>query len=82
MAEFSCDNGDSYLKTVMVPTACENVPCEEITVSTSWNKDYFWTQEDRKFIQTTVTTDEPILWGKLLSLKELVVFESGGVRIF
>ncbi|XP_072015686.1 major yolk protein-like [Amphiura filiformis] len=64
MAQFSCNNGETYFKTVMVPTTCECVPCEEMAVSMDWNRDYFWTQDDRKY--TPVTPDaelESLLWG-------------------
>jgi len=50
MAEFTCDTGATYLKMVMVPTACECVPCEEISTQPTWNKDYFWTKTERKFV--------------------------------
>jgi hypothetical protein len=50
MAEFACDTGASYLKMVMVPTACECVPCEEISTQPTWNRDYYWTQSERKFL--------------------------------
>ncbi|XP_022107780.1 major yolk protein-like isoform X2 [Acanthaster planci] len=50
MAEFTCDNGATYLKTVMAPTACECVPCEETSTNPTWNRDDFWMTEDRKFL--------------------------------
>ncbi|XP_038046008.1 major yolk protein-like [Patiria miniata] len=50
MAEFLCDNGATYLKSVMAPTTCECVPCEEISTQPTWNRDEFWMTEDRMFV--------------------------------
>ena len=64
-----CDNGDGYLKMVMVPTACECAPCEDTPIETQWNKDYFWTTEERKFapVDAEATPEEvQQLWGELL----------------
>lgn len=64
--EFMCDNGDGYLKMVMVPTACECAPCEDTPIETQWNKDYFWTTEEHKFapVDAEATPEEvQQLWG-------------------
>jgi len=50
MAEFTCDNGATYLKTIMTPTACECIPCEETSTNPAWNRDEFWRTEERKFL--------------------------------
>merc|ERR1712180_536010 len=50
MAEFTCNNGASYLKTILAPTACECIPCEEVSTQASWNEDNFWKTDARMFV--------------------------------
>ncbi|XP_071802089.1 major yolk protein-like [Asterias amurensis] len=62
MAEYTCETGATYLKTTMVPTACECVPCEEFTTQPSWNNDNFWQQPEHQYFHThTEKIDN--LWG-------------------
>merc|ERR1712212_1115045 len=62
MAEFTCNNGATYLKMVMAPTACECIPCEEISTQPTWNKDYYFTREERKFVPRSYDEIQH-LWG-------------------
>merc|ERR1711962_1808054 len=50
MAEFTCNNGASYLKTILAPTACECIPCEEVSTQASWNEDNFWKTDARMVV--------------------------------
>ncbi|NP_001161583.1 major yolk protein precursor [Saccoglossus kowalevskii] len=63
MVEFTCDTGYGYLHPVMIPTACECIPCEEITHAPAWSHDYHWTTEERKYTPNEWEYDHFDLWG-------------------
>ncbi|XP_033098851.1 major yolk protein-like isoform X2 [Anneissia japonica] len=71
VAEFTCENGDGYMKPVTVAVSCECVPCNELTYSPTWNKDHFWKTDAKLYHRNKVSNKESDydLWGNKLQGK-------------
>ncbi|KAI8491565.1 antigen p97 [Branchiostoma belcheri] len=47
--EFTCETGLGYIKSVMLPTACEYVPCDEIVYVPTWSVDEYWKLPEHRY---------------------------------
>ncbi|CAH1272766.1 TF [Branchiostoma lanceolatum] len=47
--EFTCETGLGYIKSVMTPTACEYVPCDETIYVPTWSVDEYWKLPEHRY---------------------------------